>query len=207
MARIRRSVVVGGVVSIAAVALIAVIVSASVGQRGPTLTSTKPLTSKSVDNVSPTSVPAESTTTLVASLPSTTTLAPSTTVPAGSPTTEGGASSTTTGVPGSGGVTTAAVPEISGLNLHGETALGQPGATPLAIWISGSNFAEATGVLFGNVAVPIYRISASPGVAPEIEVIAPLEAVGTVDVRVMAGSLASPITPADEFTYQLAPNQ
>ncbi|MGC8479931.1 MAG: hypothetical protein ACP5PJ_00135, partial [Acidimicrobiales bacterium] len=185
MARTRRSVVIAGGASIAAAVLVATIVLASVGQRSSSLTSTKPLASKSVDKVSPTSDPAESTTTFVVALPSSTTVPPTTTTPAAPPTTVGSVSSTTAGVSGSGGVTTTSVPEISGLNLHGETALGQPGATPLAIWISGSNFSEATGVLFGNVAVPIYRLSASPGVAPEIEVIAPLEAVGTVDVRVM----------------------
>ena len=196
-----------GVASIAAAALVATMVLASVGQRSSTLASTKPLASKSVDNVSPTSVPAESTTTLVAALPSSTTAPPSTATPAAPPTTVGSVSSTTVGASGPGGLTTTSVPEITGLNLHGETAIGQTGATPLAIWISGSNFAEATGVLFGSVEVPIYRLSVSSGIAPEIEVIAPLEAVGTVDVRVMAGSLVSPITPADEFTYQLAPNQ
>ncbi|MGC8464822.1 MAG: hypothetical protein ACP5O0_02710 [Acidimicrobiales bacterium] len=118
-----------------------------------------------------------------ASVASTASTAPSTTAPASSP--------------------EALAPVLSSLSLSGETALGQSGAVVQYIWIYGSNFQSATGVRFGAVEVPIYARSGSNA----LEVAAPLQPVGSVDVRVVAGQLESTIVPSDTFRYVLAPLQ
>jgi hypothetical protein len=112
-------------------------------------------------------------------------------------------SSTQAATPGGTTSSQAVLPEITGLSLSGETALGQTGATVQYIWIYGSGFGGATDVTFGSDVVPIYARSGSTA----LEVAAPLQSVGTVAVRVLAGTSASPLVSADEFSYVLAPLQ
>ncbi len=86
-----------------------------------------------------------------------------------------------------------AAPAVSGLSPTSGTA---SGGTSVAI--SGSNFSNATLVLFGNVAATSFTINS----ATSITALAPARLAGTVDVTVLTAGGFSAVTSADQFTYQ-----
>ncbi len=80
-----------------------------------------------------------------------------------------------------------------------------PVAGPLeggsTVTVTGSGFNGTTGVSFGSTSASSFTID-SYG---EITVVSPPEAAGTVDVRVTTLSGTSPVSSADEFTYEATP--
>jgi IPT/TIG domain len=80
----------------------------------------------------------------------------------------------------------------------GAVAGGQP------VVITGSGFTGASDVFFG--ATDVLPCPATPCFTnpsdTEIDVTTPAGAAGTIDVTVKAGGVTSPITPADQYTYQ-----
>ncbi len=77
---------------------------------------------------------------------------------------------------------------------------GRPvGGSPVTI--TGTGFTVATGVSFGSTAVASYTIVSGT----EITTTAPAEPAGAVDVTVTSPSGTSLASPADEFTYEVAP--
>jgi hypothetical protein len=65
------------------------------------------------------------------------------------------------------------------------------------VTITGNGLAGASAVNFGSTAGTILSDTAT-----QITVSSPAEAVGTVDITVVVGGVASPTSPADQFTYK-----
>jgi hypothetical protein len=86
-------------------------------------------------------------------------------------------------------------PSVTGLSAStGTTAGGSP------ITITGTNFTDATGVYFGNVAATNYTVNSDTS----ITVVVPPQAAGTFDVTVANDSGISASNSADRFTYNAA---
>lgn len=100
-----------------------------------------------------------------------------------------------------------AAPFIASQAVSGVSPSMGPVAGGQSVVITGSGFNGATDVLFGGTDVNTTPCS-GPGACftvisdSEIDAITPAGAPGTVDVQVEAGGVISPITSADQYTYQ-----
>jgi uncharacterized protein (TIGR03437 family) len=87
-------------------------------------------------------------------------------------------------------------PTVTGLSKHRGPTTGGTKVT-----ITGTNFAGATKVFFGNVAALNFQVIS----ATQIVATAPAHAAGTVDVLVTTPAGTSTAVTADRYTYQPAP--
>lgn len=85
------------------------------------------------------------------------------------------------------------VPQVSSLNVQNGPVEGGT-----AVWIFGVNLPAVTSVLFGSQSQTIYERFPSYSA---IEVLSPPGDAGTVDVRLVANGLLSPVVAQDHFTY------
>ncbi len=91
--------------------------------------------------------------------------------------------------------TSSAAPSVTGVTPNGGTSAGGNNVT-----ITGTNFAGANAVFFGNLAAASFVVYSTT----TIVAVAPVQASGTVDVTITGPGGTSATTSADQYTYSAA---